>query len=74
MVDFYGTEFTKTREPRDMIPVAHWHGRVRVAMYGFRYLIAIAWVLLRNGGVGFRRTVTVRVGHLDCWLPDSQKG
>ena len=32
MVDFYGTEFTKTREPRDMIPVAHWHGRVRVAM------------------------------------------
>ena len=31
-VDFYGTEFTKTREPRDMIDVAKNHGRVRIAI------------------------------------------
>lgn len=32
MADFYGTEFTKTREPRDMIDVAKNHGRVRCAI------------------------------------------
>jgi len=32
MTDYYGTEFTKTREPRDMIDVAKNHGRVRIAI------------------------------------------
>ena len=32
MADYYGTEFTKTREPRDMIDVAKNHGRVRIAI------------------------------------------
>ena len=30
--DFYGTEFTKTREPREMIDVAKNHGRVRCSI------------------------------------------
>ena len=33
--DYYGAEFTKTREPREMIDVAKNHGRVRIAIDEF---------------------------------------
>ncbi len=42
MPDFYGTEFTKTREPRDMIDVAKNHGRVRIAIDEIESLAAWA--------------------------------
>ena len=42
MVDFFGTEFTKTREPRDMIPVGKSHGRVRINIDSIEATAAMA--------------------------------
>ena len=42
MVDFFGTEFTKTREPRDMIDVNKWHGRVRISTDTIALTAAVA--------------------------------